>query len=148
MASRATLAPTRFPAALPPEVWAEIFRKLDIESLLNVADATGPAWRRLIFSATLLRSVTFDRKTDERILRKFLLATREEFVEDKPVGNVPFTLQVRELRFATFFTLSSEVILDCVGRCQNLRGLHCVNCCVEPTRLFSLLSLRLRRVTR
>ncbi|KAL1421585.1 hypothetical protein MTO96_023020 [Rhipicephalus appendiculatus] len=46
------------------------------------------------------------------------------------------------------FTLSSNVILDCARRCENLRELRCVNCHVEPILLFCLLSLKLTRVTK
>lgn len=52
-------------------------------------------------------------------------------------------MHVQLLRFTKCLALSSEVIFNCAGYCYNLRELYCVNCLVEPPKLFDLLSLKL-----
>ncbi|KAH7971885.1 hypothetical protein HPB52_003650 [Rhipicephalus sanguineus] len=133
-ASQPSRVASDFVAPLPPELWVEIFRHLDVESLLNLAEAV-PQWKDLAFSPTVVRSVTFDQGTDERIVEKFLLATRENLVREE-IRNKWLALDVRELRLTNCIALPSEVIIDVTRRCYNLRELYCVNCVVEPYELF------------
>ncbi|KAL1444496.1 hypothetical protein MTO96_029808 [Rhipicephalus appendiculatus] len=134
-----------FLALLPPEVWTEVFLHLDFDSLVNMAQA-APELKSFALSPTILRSVTFDPEADERTVAMFLRAKREELDVQNQVKDVPFAANVEELRFAHCLVLSSEVILDCIQHCDNLRQLYCVNCVVEPAELFVLLSTKLTRV--
>ncbi|KAH7973094.1 hypothetical protein HPB52_021184 [Rhipicephalus sanguineus] len=136
-----------FLTLLPPEVWTEVFRHLDFESLVNMAQA-APELKCLALSPTILRRVTFDPEADERTVGMFLRATREELDVQNQVKDVPVAAYVEEVRFANCLVLSSGLILDCVQQCDNLRELYCVNCVVEPAELFVLLSTRLTRVTK
>ncbi|KAL1444474.1 hypothetical protein MTO96_029786 [Rhipicephalus appendiculatus] len=86
-------AVSNFLPSLPPELWAEIYRRLDIESLLNLAEAV-PQWKHLAFNPTVVRSVTFDQGSDERIVKKFLLTKREKLVQEKQIQEVPLALGV------------------------------------------------------
>ncbi|KAL1444477.1 hypothetical protein MTO96_029789 [Rhipicephalus appendiculatus] len=134
-ASQPTRAVSNFLPRLPPELWAEIFRHLDIESLLNLAEAL-PQWKHLAFNPTVVRSVTFDQGADERIVKKFLLTKREKLDREKQIRNVSLALGVRKLRFTNSITLPSKAIIDVTRRCYNLRELYCLNCVVEPYELF------------
>ncbi|KAH7971881.1 hypothetical protein HPB52_003646 [Rhipicephalus sanguineus] len=136
-----------FLALLPPEVWTEVFRHLDIESLVNMAQA-APELKCLALSPTILRRVTFDPDADERTVGMFLRATREELDVQSQVKDVLVAAYVEEMRLANCLVLSSGVILDCIQQCDNLRQLYCVNCVVEPAELFVLLSTKLIRVTK
>ncbi|KAH7971880.1 hypothetical protein HPB52_003645 [Rhipicephalus sanguineus] len=136
-----------FLALLPPEVWTEVFRHLDIESLVNMAQV-APELECLALSPTILRRVTFDPEADERTVGMFLRATREKLDVQNLVKDVPVAAYVEELRLANCLVLSSGVILECVQRCDNLRELYCINCVVEPAELFFLLSTKLTRVTK
>ncbi|KAL1444479.1 hypothetical protein MTO96_029791 [Rhipicephalus appendiculatus] len=126
----------------PPEVWTEIFGHLDMESLLNMAVA-APKLKRFAFIPTILRRVTVDPGTHREVVARFLQASREETIADKDVKHVPLALHVQELRFTNCLALSSDVILGCARHCEHLRDLCLVNCIVEPTDLFVLLSLTL-----
>ncbi|KAH7973636.1 hypothetical protein HPB49_003475 [Dermacentor silvarum] len=140
LAQRNRAAPN-FIGPFPPEVWRNIFRHLDATSLLVMAEAV-PKLKRFAFCSKIVRRVTFDPETDERAIKKFLGATREQLIDDQ-VEKVPLAVHVRLLRFTNCLALSSEVILNCAGYCYNLRELYCVNCLVEPPKLFDLLSLKL-----
>ncbi|KAL1444487.1 hypothetical protein MTO96_029799 [Rhipicephalus appendiculatus] len=150
--SAAAYQPTRhvyadFLALLPHDAWTEVFRRLDIETLVNMAKA-APELKRLAFSPTILRSVAFDPEADRRTVRMFLRATRKEVDAENLVKEVPVATYVQELRFTNCLVLSSRVILDCMQHCNNLRQLYCVNCVVEPVELFVLLSTKLTSVTK
>ncbi|KAH6925456.1 hypothetical protein HPB50_005705 [Hyalomma asiaticum] len=132
---------------LPPELWAEIFRRLDLESLINVAEAV-PECECLALSPTVLKRVNFDMETDEHIISKFLRTTREEDDHDGHTENVPLSSHVRELCFNNGRAIHCNVILNCAEQCRNLRELCCVNCLVHPAELFNLLSVTLKRVTK
>ncbi|KAH8028303.1 hypothetical protein HPB51_014959 [Rhipicephalus microplus] len=134
-ASQATCVPSDFVPCLPPELWVKIFQHLDIESLLNLAEAV-PQWKHLAFSPAVIRSVTFNQGADERILKKFLLTERENLVPEKRSRSEPLALGVRELRLTNCIALPSKAIIDVTRRCYNLRELYCVNCVVEPYELF------------
>ncbi|KAH7973092.1 hypothetical protein HPB52_021182 [Rhipicephalus sanguineus] len=136
-----------FLTLLPPEVWTEVFRHLDIESLVNIAQA-APELKCYALSPTILRSVTFDPEANERTVAMFLRAKREELGVKNQVKGVPVAAYVEELRFASCLVLPSCVMLDCVQHCHNLRQLYCVNCIVEPAELFVLLSTKMIRVTK
>ncbi|KAH6925463.1 hypothetical protein HPB50_005712 [Hyalomma asiaticum] len=125
----------------PPEVWMEIFRSLDINSLLNVAEAF-PNLKDFAFAPAFVRRVSFDPETDERTILKFVQATHRE-----PGRDVPITEYVSELHFTNCTSLSSSAILHCAQYCNNLRLLDCVKCVVEPSELFRLLSMKLTCVT-
>ncbi|KAL1444485.1 hypothetical protein MTO96_029797 [Rhipicephalus appendiculatus] len=150
--SAAAYQPTRhvyadFLALLPHDAWTEVFRRLDIETLVNVAKA-APELKCLAFSPTILRSVAFDPEADRRTVRMLLRATRKEVDVENLVMDVPLAAYVQELRFTNCLVLSSGVILDCIQHCNNLRQLYCVNCIVDPVELFVLLSTKLTRVTK
>ncbi|KAH6925458.1 hypothetical protein HPB50_005707 [Hyalomma asiaticum] len=130
---------------LPPEVWTEVFRRLDIESLFNVAEA-APECECFAFSPTVVKRVTFDQETDERIITKFVRTTREELGQHSRTENVPISSHARELHFTDCIALTSETILGCAQNCCNLREMYCVNCVVEPAELFVLLSRTLKCV--
>ncbi|KAL1444482.1 hypothetical protein MTO96_029794 [Rhipicephalus appendiculatus] len=134
-------------ALFPTEVWVQICRHLDIESLLNVVQA-APELKCLEFSPAIAQCVTADPQTDERTIRKFLQATRQGLDVQDHKNDVPLAVHVEELHLTNCLALYSRVILDCVKQCQNLRELYCVNCLVEPAQLFVLLSRKLTRVTR
>ncbi|KAH6941941.1 hypothetical protein HPB50_024457 [Hyalomma asiaticum] len=131
----------------PCLVWRRVFRHLDAASLLTMAEA-APALQRYAFCSKILTRLTFDPETDERISKKFALATCKRLVEDNEVRNVAIAGHVRRLRLTNCLTFSSESILDIARYCFNLRELYCVNCVVEPTDLFDLLSLKLTGVTK
>ncbi|KAH6925459.1 hypothetical protein HPB50_005708 [Hyalomma asiaticum] len=132
---------------LPPEVLMQIFRRLDIKSLLNVAETT-PEWKCLAFSSAALKTVTFGQGTDVRTIMKFLATTHEEIDDDGHTKSLPISEHVRELCFTTVFTLPCSVILDCCKRCHNLHELYCVNYVVHPAQLFIILSVTLKFVTK
>ncbi|KAH8028304.1 hypothetical protein HPB51_014960 [Rhipicephalus microplus] len=123
---------------LPSVVSIEIFRHLDIESLLNLAEAV-PECKWLAFSPTVVRNVHFDQGADAAAIEKFLQATRGELVSEECVENDKLAAHVRELRMTNCVALSSSAILECAEGCQNLRELHLVNCLVDPVKLFHLL---------
>ncbi|KAH6925881.1 hypothetical protein HPB50_011500 [Hyalomma asiaticum] len=132
---------------LPPEVLTVIFRYLDVESLLNAAEAV-PTWKRLALYPTVVRTVTVDLETGAPVVKKFLRETREEPVQGGRTEKRPLSSHVRELCFTNCIALRSEVILGCARQCRNLRELYCVNCSVEADQLFVLLSNRLTCLTR
>ncbi|KAH6945773.1 hypothetical protein HPB50_009852 [Hyalomma asiaticum] len=142
-----THAAANYISRLPPEVLTEIFRRLDIKSLLNVAE-TLPEWKCLAFSSSVLKTVTFGQGTDVRTIMKFLVTTRKEIDHNGHTKNVPISENVRELCFTTVFRLPCSVILDCCKKCHNLRELYCVNSLVHPAELFILLSVTLKFVTK
>ncbi|KAL3205276.1 hypothetical protein MRX96_011174 [Rhipicephalus microplus] len=123
---------------LPSVVSIEIFRHLDIESLLNLAEAV-PECKWLAFSPTVVRNVHFDQGADAAAIEKFLQATRGELVSEECVENDKLAAHVRELRMTNCVALSSSAILECAEGCHNLRELHLVNCLVDPVKLFHLL---------
>ncbi|KAL3205280.1 hypothetical protein MRX96_011178 [Rhipicephalus microplus] len=129
-----------FAALLPPEIWTEIFRHLDIESLVNMVEA-APALECFALNRTTLRSVTFEPEADDRTVGLFLQVTREQMDIQDQANDLPLSAPVEELRFTNCLLLHSVVILDCVQHCDNLRELYCVNCVVEPDELFFLLSV-------
>ncbi|KAH7973096.1 hypothetical protein HPB52_021186 [Rhipicephalus sanguineus] len=112
----------------PPDVWVEIFRYMDAESLLNIAEAV-PELKSVVFGPTVMKTVTFDPESDERTIEKFVQAARAELIQ--------------ELRFTNCLTLPSSNILECAGSFPNLRELQCVNCLMDPADLFRHLTLRL-----
>ncbi|KAH7971649.1 hypothetical protein HPB52_001147 [Rhipicephalus sanguineus] len=142
-------AAEHFSRPLVPDAWVEIMRYLDAKTLMNLAEAM-PELKGLVFSPTILRSVTFEGDIDGNLIQRFLQeATRQlPVVEDHLTENVLLVSVIQELWFASCPTLSSEVILHSAGRCFNLRELYCVKCVVEPAQLFVLLSLELRSVTK
>ncbi|KAH6945531.1 hypothetical protein HPB50_008877 [Hyalomma asiaticum] len=146
VASQITHGAANYLPRLPPEVWMEIFRRLDIKTLLNVAE-TAPEWKCLAFNSAVLKTVTFAQETDVRTIMKFLLTTREE-VDHGQTTNVTISLLVRELCFANVFRLPTSVILECCQKCHNLTELYCVDCLVHPAELFILLSKTLKFVTK
>ncbi|KAH7971878.1 hypothetical protein HPB52_003643 [Rhipicephalus sanguineus] len=116
-----------------------MFRYMDAESLLNMAEAT-PELKSFVFSSTIMKSVTFNPASDERTIEKFMQRAREELIQER---NVPAVSCVQELHFTNCLTLPSSCILECADSCLNLRELHCVNCPVDPAELFEYLCLRL-----
>ncbi|KAL1444478.1 hypothetical protein MTO96_029790 [Rhipicephalus appendiculatus] len=125
-------------AHLPPEVWAQILRNMDIDTRLNMCEA-APELKSLVFGPTVMRIVRTDPETDFRTIEMFLKETRKELV----LGNhavVSVSVDVRELHFTNCVALPPGVIIDCVRGCSNLRELYCVGCVVEPAKLFVLLS--------
>ncbi|KAH6944699.1 hypothetical protein HPB50_004560 [Hyalomma asiaticum] len=74
-----TKAAANLKTCLPREVWVEIFRHLDVETLLTVAEAV-PELKCLALSPAVVERVTFEMTTDKRIITKFLLMARQEMV--------------------------------------------------------------------
>ncbi|KAL1444489.1 hypothetical protein MTO96_029801 [Rhipicephalus appendiculatus] len=126
-------------ARLPPEVWAQILRIMDIETLMNMC-AAAPELKSLAFSPTNMRIVRTDPETEFRTIEKFPKETRKELVLGNHVTDVSISVDVRELHFTNCLALSPGVIIDCARSCSNLRELYCVGCVVEPDKLFVLLS--------
>ncbi|KAL1484861.1 hypothetical protein MTO96_032340, partial [Rhipicephalus appendiculatus] len=124
------------------DLWRKIFSYLDAASLLAVAEAS-PKLKRFAFCSKILRRLTFDPETDERIVKKFVLATREQLVDGDQVQDVPLVLHVRRLRLNNCLAFPSSSILDIARYCRDLREFSCVNCVVEPNALFDLLALKL-----
>ncbi|KAL1470619.1 hypothetical protein MTO96_040332 [Rhipicephalus appendiculatus] len=131
----------------PLDLWRRIFSYLDAASLLAVAEAL-PKLKRFAFCSKVVRRLTFDPETDERIVKKFVLATREQLVDGDQAQEVPLVLQVRRLRMNNCLAFPSASILDIARYCRNLREFSCINCVVEPNALFDLLALKLTGVTK
>ncbi|KAL1444484.1 hypothetical protein MTO96_029796 [Rhipicephalus appendiculatus] len=145
MLSLPTHAVETFITGLPYVASIEIFRRLDIESLLNLAEAV-PECKWLAFSPTVVRNVTFEPDTDVTTIMKFLQATRGDLVVEECLKNDKLASHVRELHLTNCVALSSNVVLECAERCNNLRELNIVNCLADPVKLFRLLCLRLTSV--
>ncbi|KAH7982320.1 hypothetical protein HPB52_004083 [Rhipicephalus sanguineus] len=133
-----------FLGLFPLDLWRRIFSYLDAASLLAVAEAS-PKLKRFAFCSKTLRTMTFDPETDDRIVKKFVLATREQLVDGDRVQDVPLAPHVRRLRL-NCLAFPSASILDIARYCHNLQELCCVNCVVEPIALFNLLALKLTGV--
>ncbi|KAL1444494.1 hypothetical protein MTO96_029806 [Rhipicephalus appendiculatus] len=95
IASPHELATPHLIGSLPPDVWIEIFRYVDAESLLNMVEA-APELKSFVFNSTVMKSVTFDPATDERTVEKFMQTASVELIEER---NVPAVTIVQELRF-------------------------------------------------
>ncbi|KAL1444480.1 hypothetical protein MTO96_029792 [Rhipicephalus appendiculatus] len=110
-ASAEASQPTRRPAnpmtLFPPEVWTNIFRHLDIESLLSVAEA-APELKRFAFTPTVLQRVTVAQETDERTVRQYQQTTRQELDVSNQIREVPLTVHAHELHFTNCLALPSE----------------------------------------
>ncbi|KAL1427287.1 hypothetical protein MTO96_017576 [Rhipicephalus appendiculatus] len=135
--SQTTYTVSDFVPRLPDELWINIFRYLDFQSLLNVAQA-APVWRRLAFSPTVARNVTFAKETDERTLRNFRIERREKLPWDKK-KEPKLSSDVRNLHCRNCIALPHGAIIDVMGHCRNLQELYCVNCVVEPYDFFRYL---------
>ncbi|KAH6925880.1 hypothetical protein HPB50_011499 [Hyalomma asiaticum] len=146
-ASQPAEAVADFIPPLPPEIWTNIFRHLDINCLLNIAEAM-PDLKELAFRPTFLDRVVFNAETDVRTIGKFVRARRQTLVYDRWIEMVPISLYVNELHFTNTVSLSSDAILHCIRHCSHLRELYCVNCVVEPAELFHVLSLKAMYVTK
>ncbi|KAH7963689.1 hypothetical protein HPB52_022417 [Rhipicephalus sanguineus] len=134
-----------FVGLFPLDLWRRIFTYLDATSLLAVAEAS-PKLKRIAFCSKILKRLTFDPETDERIVKKFVLATREQLVDGDRVQDVPLAPHVLRLRLNNCLAFPSASILDIARYCHNLQELSCVNCVVEPIALFDLLALKLTGV--
>ncbi|KAH6927045.1 hypothetical protein HPB50_025360 [Hyalomma asiaticum] len=142
--SQPTPATANFIGPLLPDIWIEVFRYLDAQSLMNMAEAV-PEVKSTAFSRTILRRVTFAPETNEQTVNKFLEAIDEKLVQDKQQADDARSLHpVEELRFTGCRTLPSRAIIICAGHFSNLRELYCVKCVLQPDELFSMLSLRLK----
>ncbi|KAH6948120.1 hypothetical protein HPB50_023058 [Hyalomma asiaticum] len=144
--SQPTLATANFIGPLLLDVWNAVFRYLDAESAMNMAEAV-PELKSTAFSRTILRRVTFGPQTNEHTVRKFV-----ELLDEQPAQHDyhahgsrvrPFRL-VEALRFTGCRTLPSPTIINSAGLFSNLRELYCVGCVVEPGKLFVILSQKLR----
>ncbi|KAL1416467.1 hypothetical protein MTO96_000746 [Rhipicephalus appendiculatus] len=126
-------------ALLPPEVWTLIFWHMDIETLSNMCEAV-PQLQSLAFSPIITQIVRTDPATSFRKVLKFPQQTRKGLVLGNHVTDVSISVDVRQLHFTECLTLPSRVIITCARSCSKLRELYCVNCLVEPDKLFDLLS--------
>ncbi|KAL3205271.1 hypothetical protein MRX96_011169 [Rhipicephalus microplus] len=124
---------------LPPEVWRQILRSMDIETLFNMCEA-APDLASLAFSATTMKIVRIDPETDFGTVQKFLKQTRIGVALGKHMTVVSTSVDVRELHFTDCVALPPGVVIHCARSCCNIRELHCVGCVVEPDKLFVLLS--------
>ncbi|KAL1467454.1 hypothetical protein MTO96_026035, partial [Rhipicephalus appendiculatus] len=97
-----------------------------------------PVWRRLAFSPTVARNVTFAKETDERTLRNFRIERREKLPWDKK-KEPKLSSDVRNLHCRNCIALPHGAIIDVMGHCRNLQELYCVNCVVEPYVFFRYL---------
>ncbi|KAL1416466.1 hypothetical protein MTO96_000745 [Rhipicephalus appendiculatus] len=126
-------------ALLPAEVWTKVFRHMDIETLLNMCEA-APELKSIAFSPRVTQIVRTDPQTNFRTVEKFPTETRKALVLGNHVTVVSISVDVRQLHFTNCLALPSRVIIACAQSCNNLRELYCVNCLVEPDKLFNLLS--------
>lgn len=142
--SQPTPATANLIGPLLPDTWMEVFRYLDAQSLMNMAEAV-PEVKSTAFSRTILRRVTFVPETNEQTVNKFLEAIDEKLVQDKQQADDARPLHpVEELCFTGCRTLPSRAIISCAGHFSNLRELYCVKCVLQPDELFSMLSLKLK----
>ncbi|KAH6933443.1 hypothetical protein HPB50_014875 [Hyalomma asiaticum] len=129
---------------LLPEVWAEVFRRLDIESLQR-----GPG------SARVGVLCVYRHSREESDFRSGNRRAHHHEVRGddtrrtgpaRPHAERADLFTCPKLRFTNCIALTSEAILGCAQHCCKLRELCCINCIVEPAELFILLSRTLKCV--